>query len=183
MDVHGGHSELVALATQVAQRLRHVRQRDVRDVLAEGELLDQLQQVVGVEGLLPPALLGVAAAGGEQGLRDLLVGGELQQAVGGESIWQMTQGVAQLPQQRVGDLVVVPQASEKYGVDVVLRRVELEQRPVLVEKDALDHDDGLQRLATSIIFLTFSRFASSRKAEKSIMKPPPSPQTSASLRQ
>ena len=52
-----------------------------------------------------------------------------------------------------------------------------------VEEDAPDHDAGLQRLVTSIIFLTFSRLASSRKAEKSIMKPPPLPHTPTSLSQ
>ena len=95
----------------------------------------------------------------------------------------MPQTFAQPLQQRVRDLVVVLQTGKQSGVDVVLCRVELKQSPVLVEEDASDYDDGLQHLATSIIFLTFSRLASSRKAEKPIMKPPPLPQTSASLRQ
>ena len=161
-----------------------MRQSDIRDVIAERELVDQLQQVVRVEGPLPAMLFSVALAGVEQSLRYLLVGGELEQAVGCEPIGQMSQRFAQLLHERLGDLVVVLQTGKNGGVDGVLCRVELEQSPVLVEEDAFDHDDERpERFATSIIFLTFSRLASSRNAEKSIMKPPPLPQTSASRRQ
>ena len=171
--VHGGDPELVVLAPQVAQRLRHVRQRDIRDVLAERELLDQLQQVVRVEGLLPPTLLGVAPAGAEQSLRDLLVGGELQQAVRCESDRQMPQtlrsavaAAVQGPGSRPSD-----RQEEWRRCSAASSGTRPASRPC--RRGCLDDDDALQRLATSIIFLTFSRLASSRKAEKSIMKPPP----------